>query len=127
MRSRSTPPTGHWFVTTFGGNAPKHSLTGGMAYVDGDINAIHRLLKIAQGDTGQSRFVANFLLAWWNASRHGGFDLTDLWNVDQAIAEDMIKVFRHAATFRHYPDHYGLGEHFEQLVSYWRLRRRALK
>ena len=29
--------------------------------------ALERLIQIAQGDTGQSRIVANFLLAWWNA------------------------------------------------------------
>ena len=98
-----------------------------MAYVSGDFDAVHRLLRIAQSDTGQSRLVANFLLAWWNASRDGGFDLTDLWNVDQAIAEDMIKVFRLVAAFRHYPDYYGLGEHFQRLVTYWRRLRLSKK
>lgn len=31
--------------------------------------ALERLLKIAQGDTGQSRRVADFLLAWWNSGQ----------------------------------------------------------
>jgi hypothetical protein len=91
-----------------------------MAYVSGDLDAVHRLLRIAQRDTHQSQRVANFLLAWWNASRDGGFDLTDLWNVDTAISEDMIRVFRLVATCRDYPDQYGLGEHFENLVAQWR-------
>ena len=30
--------------------------------------ALDRLIGIAQRDTGQSRKVANFLLAWWNAN-----------------------------------------------------------
>ena len=37
--------------------------------------------------------MANFLLAWWNAGECGGFDLTDVWAVDTAIAVDMLRVF----------------------------------
>jgi len=48
--------------------------------------AIGRLIQIAQGATGQSRRVANFLLAWWNAEECGRFDLTELWGVDASIA-----------------------------------------
>ncbi len=54
--------------------------------------ALDRLIIIAQSDTGQSRRVANFLLAWWNAGNCGGFDLTDLWMVDRAIADDILTV-----------------------------------
>ena len=35
---------------------------------------------------GQARRVADFLLAWHNAPENGGWDPTDLWNVDDAIA-----------------------------------------
>ena len=49
-------------------------------------DALERLIDIARGDTGQSRKVANFLLAWWNAEECGGFDLTDVWGVDKSIA-----------------------------------------
>jgi hypothetical protein len=55
--------------------------------------ALERLIQIAEGDTGQSRIVANFLLAWWNAGECGGFDLTDVWGVDTSIAVDMLRVF----------------------------------
>ena len=55
---------------------------------DAAIAALDRLVTIAQSDTGQSARVANFLLAWWNAGDCGGVDLTDLWNVDRAIADD---------------------------------------
>jgi hypothetical protein len=34
--------------------------------------------------------VADFLLAWHNAA--DGWDPTDLWNVDDAIADDMLTV-----------------------------------
>lgn len=82
--------------------------------------ALRRLLHIASGDTGQSRRVANFLLAWWNAADLGGFDLTDLWNVDRAIGEDMVIVFNWLATSgqQQYPDRY--KDQFEQLVRLWR-------
>ena len=52
--------------------------------------ALEKLLNIAHEDTGQGRRAANFILAWWSADVHGGFDLTDLANVDRNIAEDMV-------------------------------------
>lgn len=59
--------------------------------------ALDRLLKLAQGDSGQCRRVANFLLAWWNAPELGGFDLADLFAVDSSIAADMSTVFAYLA------------------------------
>lgn len=47
--------------------------------------ALLRLLAIAASDTGQSRRVADFLLAWWNSRSCGGFDITTAWGVDSAI------------------------------------------
>ncbi|MGA3241716.1 MAG: hypothetical protein ABSG03_36105 [Bryobacteraceae bacterium] len=82
--------------------------------------ALDRLIRIAQGDTGQSRKVANFLLAWWNAEECGGFDLTDLWGVDTAIAVDMLRVFALLAGCQRYPDTIGYGEQFEAIVRAWR-------
>jgi hypothetical protein len=67
---------------------------------DAALKAFDRRVAIAQSDTGQSRRFANFLPAWWNAGDCGGFDLTDLWNVDRAIADDILTVARliaHAA------------------------------
>ncbi len=85
--------------------------------------ALDRLLEIAQRDTGQSRIVANFLLAWWNARSCGGFDLTDLWGVDVSIREDMLTVLILAIRQRRYPDDLGYGEQFEALVRAWRSSR----
>jgi hypothetical protein len=82
--------------------------------------ALERLLEIAQHDTGQSRRVANFLLAWWNATECGGFDLTDLWGVDTAIAQDMLTIFALLPRCGHYPDTLGYGKQFEALVHAWR-------
>jgi len=84
------------------------------------IEALQRLIQVAQGDTGQSRIVANFLLAWWNAAECGGFDLTDVWGVDTTIAVDMLRVFALLAECRRYPDAMGYGRHFEQIVRAWR-------
>ena len=49
-----------------------------------------RLLRIARGDTHQSRRVANFILAWWNADSLGGFDVVA---VDATIGPDIATVF----------------------------------
>lgn len=82
--------------------------------------ALDRLVEIARGDTGQCRRVANFLLAWWNAADCGGFDLTDLWNVDRAIADDILAVASLIARRHAYPDAFGYQAQFERLVALWR-------
>jgi hypothetical protein len=82
--------------------------------------ALERLIKIALHDTGQSRKVANFLLAWWNASENGGFDLVELWAVDQEIAQDMILTCRVIATCHCYPDTLGYKKEFEAIWKLWR-------
>jgi hypothetical protein len=65
--------------------------------------ALERLIQTALGDTGQSRIVANFLLAWWNLEECGGFDLTEVWGVDAEIALDMLRVFALMAERHQYP------------------------
>ena len=82
--------------------------------------ALERLVDIAQRDTGQSRIVANFLLAWWNAGECGGFDLTDMWGVDTAIAVDILRVFAMVAEGQRYPDNMGYRKHFEAILRTWR-------
>lgn len=82
--------------------------------------ALNRLIAIARNDTGQSRRVADFLLAWWNADDCGGFNLTDLWGVDTSITEDMVTVFGCIARVKSYPDALGYGEQFKSIVSDWR-------
>lgn len=41
--------------------------------------ALENLLAHAQGGTGQSRRIADFLLAWWNPSACGKYDMTTGW------------------------------------------------
>jgi hypothetical protein len=55
------------------------------------LEAPGRLCTTARRDTGQSRRVADFLLAWYNAAENGGWDPTDdAWNVDTAVAKDIL-------------------------------------
>lgn len=83
-------------------------------------HALERLIQIARRDTGQSRRVANFLLAWHNAEENGGWDPTDLWNVDDEIADDMLTVTRLIRNSHRYPDGLGFGD---EIASVWRLWR----
>jgi len=82
--------------------------------------ALERLLAIAIRGTGQSRRVADFLLAWWNAGQCGGFDFTTMWGCDSAIVVDMTRVFAYVGHNRHYPDNLGYGRQFEAVVREWR-------
>lgn len=93
-------------------------------YTVEEMQALDRLVKIALRNSGQSRRVANFLLAWWNATDNGGFDFIDLWNVDLEIAQDMLVVFALIANCRHYADHYGYKAEFRELVTMWRRPKR---
>ena len=84
--------------------------------------AMDRLIDIAKSDTGQSRRVANFLLAWWNARSCGGFDLTDTWGLDADIASDIALVFVYVAAngSNLYPDSLGYSDDFKQIIARWR-------
>lgn len=81
--------------------------------------ALERLIEVARGDTHQSRYAANFLLAWWNAGELGGFDLTDARGVDAPIREDMITLFGFVARNSEYPSAYSFRSEFEDLVRLW--------
>ncbi|MDR8092956.1 hypothetical protein KPB05_36475 [Burkholderia gladioli] len=82
--------------------------------------ALERLLTVARGNTHQSRRVADFLLAWWNAGSCGCYDLTSAWALDDNIVEDMCVVFRLASRAGSYPDTLGFGPQFEAVVHEWR-------
>jgi hypothetical protein len=82
--------------------------------------AAARLLRIAQRDTGQAGRVANFLLAWHNAAENGGWNPTELWNVDDAIADDMLSVLRLIRDSSHYPADLGFEEEITAVWRAWR-------
>lgn len=87
-----------------------------------ELEALDRLLAVAEGDSGGSRRVADFLLAWWNAGTCGGFDLTDLWGLDLALREDVVAVFGLIARRHEYPNNLGVSveRRFGALVASWR-------
>jgi len=82
--------------------------------------AFERLLDLARSDTGQSRRAADFILAWWNASELGGFDLADVFAVDMAIGHDMARVFAWLAslTSAEYPEAYEAD--IKEIIRLWR-------
>src|SRR5262245_31697387 len=82
--------------------------------------ALERLLQVARQDTGQARRVANFLLAWHNATENGGWDPVDLWSVDDAIAEDLLTVVRLVKESRRYPGDLGFEEEIKAVWQAWR-------
>lgn len=90
-----------------------------------EYEALGRLLDIARRDTGQSRRVANFLLAWHNAEENGGWDPTDLWNVDAAIADDMLTVLRLIRESNRYPGGLGFEKEIQAVRRSWRNGRKA--
>lgn len=85
-----------------------------------ELAALERLIAVARGNTGQSRRVADYLLAWWNAGSCGSFDLTTTWGVDTAIAQDMTTVFGLIARIAAYPDTLGYEADFKAIVRAWR-------
>lgn len=82
--------------------------------------ALEKLLNVAHEDTGQGRRVANFILAWWNAEVHGGFDLTDLADLDPHLCEDIVTIFSWLANEQTlvYPDDY--KQEIVQIIARWR-------
>jgi hypothetical protein len=77
-------------------------------------------VRIARKDTGQARRVASFLLAWHNAEEDGGWDPTDLCNVDAPIADDMMTVVRLIRDSHRYPDAPGFSDEIAAVWSLWR-------
>jgi len=82
--------------------------------------ALDRLVQIAKTDSGGGRRVADFLLAWWNASECGSFDMTNLWGVDPFVAADMVKVFEFISKNHKYPNQLGYKKDFEHIIAAWR-------
>src|SRR3546814_2603563 len=85
-------------------------------------NALDRLIAIARSDTGQSRRVANLLLAWWNGEDCGHFPIADLFGVDATIATHITTIVgflgQHEGAI--YPDAFRSEEHTSELQSLMR-------
>lgn len=91
--------------------------------MDHDVrSALERLLTIAKSDTGQSRRVADFLLAWWNGGDLGHFPIEHLWNVDRAISADMVTILDYLSKqpCAVYANAFGFDGEIAELVREWR-------
>ena len=84
------------------------------------LQALDRLIKVAQGCTGQSALLADFLLAWQHAPEYGGFDLKDLWGLDFELREDAVAVFGMIAYAQRSPESLGYAEAFGRIARAWR-------
>jgi len=84
--------------------------------------ALARLFEVAFRHSGQSRIVAQFLLAWWNGGAWGGFVVSDLFRLDADLAVDVGTVFKHLSqrSGAAYIDAYGFGPEMRQLVDRYR-------
>ena len=87
------------------------------------VEALQRLLPIAQDDTGQSGVVARFLLSLYNGNRFP-FDLGDFRRLDIEVFEDCLAVLAmdfapQKALHRYIEDG---DEIFERLARAWKFR-----
>lgn len=84
--------------------------------------ALVRLFELARHDSGQSRIAADFLLAWWNAQYHGGFDIAGLFSLDGAVARDIATVVAHLSRCSSavHADAFGHGDEMLALIARWR-------
>jgi hypothetical protein len=82
--------------------------------------ALRRLFKIAEGDSGQCRHIARFLLGLYNGHRFP-FDLTRLRGIDAELFDDCIAVLKMDSQPRQEVHCYfeGGGRKFEQLAKDW--------
>lgn len=83
-------------------------------------DAIQRLISIASRDTGQSKRVADFLLAWHNATENGGWNPVDLWAFDDQIKKDVLTVVTLIAGNRAYLEDYGFKKEIRSVWDLWR-------
>ena len=84
------------------------------------VAALGRLIPIALRGTGQSRRVADFLLAWHHAKENGGWDPTDLWSIDSAIAEDIVAVVKLLREVHSYPGDLGFQREIQRIWELWK-------
>ncbi len=84
------------------------------------LEALKRLLKIAQRDTGQSGVIARFLLGLYNDTRFP-FDLTDFRRLDEEIFKDCLAVLEMDACAEKEVHEYfeNGGQIWEKLADDW--------
>jgi len=84
-------------------------------------DAFDILLPVAKRDTGQSVRTANFLLAWWDRSVNGHFDIVDIAAVDRKLGDAMATIILYLAqSGTAYADQWGRAQDIEELIDQWR-------
>lgn len=93
--------------------------------IEDGVPALKRLIKVAQGGSGQCERVASFLAGCYNGMRCP-VDLTDLRAVDFALSEDILRVLRMDRWCqRELPNYIDNGSTvFEDIISRWGLDKR---
>jgi hypothetical protein len=85
-----------------------------------EVTALERLMAHARQDSRQSRWVADFLLAWCNSGSCAAFDLTSLRALDANIVADLTTVFGLIGRIHRHPDGLGYEAEFNAIVQAWR-------
>ncbi len=86
------------------------------------VEVVERLIKMttltnsrAIGDAWKAECAAQFLLAWSNSNRYGGFDPACLGGVGQSAARDFFRVMEFIAISGSHPVDLGLGERIREI------------
>jgi hypothetical protein len=82
--------------------------------------ALERLLKLALNDSAAARCAADFLLAWHDAEKYGGFDPAALWDLKESQAADVLTLLGYIARAGHRLAPLGLSEDMGKIAGIWR-------
>lgn len=97
-----------------------HSLsTSTFKPTDEERAALERCFDRAFGLHGGARRVRSLLFAWHNATELGGFDLSDLFAMDEDYLRDALAVINliGRGPMGWYPPEYGYRRHMEALIE----------
>ena len=96
-------------------------ISSGKVFLDDETQtALDRLILVALSGTGQSKYVADLLLAWWCASDNGGFDPMSFRRLDDSLVADCLRILVWIGRNNVYPDAVGYGDEFRMIWKMWR-------
>ncbi|WP_277964361.1 DUF7673 family protein [Pseudomonas sp. RIT-To-2] len=83
------------------------------------IAAIKHLVLSATTGTSDAEAVADFLLAWYDAPTYGGFNITDLWHMDNHTRQAASTLFNWLSENQATPADLDLDLIFEAISTRW--------
>lgn len=96
-------------------------ISSGKVFLDDETQtALDRLISVALSGTGQSKYVADLLLAWWCASDNGGFDPMSFRRLDDSLVADCLRILVWIGRNNCYPDEETYGDQFRAVWKMWR-------